>query len=100
MGFTWLNKQGVESDEGFVLQSVDRFAFEYREANRILRLTGESLYGGLGGASFGFGFDPGWRTARWQPPFEDVPITEGDRERIVQNITDAMAFMDGKAEFD
>jgi hypothetical protein len=31
MGFTWLNKQGVESDEGLVLQRVDRFAFEYRE---------------------------------------------------------------------
>jgi hypothetical protein len=52
------------------------------------------------GVSFGFGFDPGWRTARWQPPFEDVPITEHDREQIVQNIKDAMAFMGGKAEFD
>jgi hypothetical protein len=58
------------------------------------------LYGGLGGASFGFGFDPGWCAARWQPPVEDVPITDSNRERIVQNVTNAMAFMDGRAEFD
>lgn len=100
MQFTWLNKQGVASDQGFALQRVDRFAYEYRETNRTLRLTGESLFGGLGSATFGFGFDPSWRTTGWQPPFEAMPISERDRERIVQNIKDAMAFMGGKAKFD
>lgn len=29
--FKWLNKQGVESEKGFIVQSVDRFTIEYRE---------------------------------------------------------------------
>ena len=56
MEFVWLNKQGVASDEGFVLQRVERFYFEYREANRRMRLNGESIVSGLGGASFGLAF--------------------------------------------
>jgi hypothetical protein len=100
MQFVWLNKQGVASDQGFVLQSVARYAFEYREANRTMRLEGESIVGGLGTASFGFGFYPGWRNARWQPPFSAVPVSDDDRNRIVQNIKEAMAFMSGKVEFD
>lgn len=30
--FTWLNKQGVKSDQGFVVQSIDRFVIQYSEA--------------------------------------------------------------------
>ena len=29
--FTWLNKQGVKSDAGFIVQRVDRFVIEYRD---------------------------------------------------------------------
>lgn len=100
MNFVWLNKQGVTSDQGFVLQRVDRFAYEYREANRTMRLEGESIYGGLGGAKFGFGFYPSWHDASWQPPFENIPVSGADRERIVENIKAAMAFMEAKVEFD
>jgi hypothetical protein len=100
MQFAWLNKQGVASDQGFVLQCVDRFAYEYREANRTMRFEGESIVAGLGNASFGFGFYSLWRDARWQPPFNAVPVSEADRERIVQNVKEAMAFMGGKVEFD
>src|SRR5260221_29418 len=99
MGFVWLNKQGVESDQGFALQSVDRFTYEYRVGGRTMRLDGESMFSGLGGASFGFSFNPSWRTARWQPPHSAVPITDREREQIVQNIKEAMAFMDGTTEF-
>lgn len=31
---TWINKQGVKSDTGFVVQSVDRFVIEYREGDK------------------------------------------------------------------
>jgi hypothetical protein len=65
MKFVWLNKQGVASDEGFALQRVDRFAYEYREANRTMRFEGEAIMGGLGSSPFGFGFHPGWRNAGW-----------------------------------
>jgi len=97
MTFRWLNKQGVESDQGFVLQSVDRYAFEYREGGKTLRLDGESMFSGLGNASFGFSFNPSWRTVGWQSP--NGAISDRDRERIVQNIKDAMAFMGGTTEF-
>jgi hypothetical protein len=31
--FTWINKQGVQSDHGFVVQFTGRFTCEYREGN-------------------------------------------------------------------
>jgi hypothetical protein len=99
MQFVWLNKQGVASDQGFVLQRVDRFAFEYREADHTMRLEGESTYSGLGGASFGFSLYANWRNATWQPPFATVPINQNDRDRIVQNIKEAMTFMGGTVVF-
>jgi len=99
MSFVWKTKQSVESSEGYVLRSGGRFAFEYVESDHVLRLEGEDMYANLGHASFGFSFDPGWRTARWQPPYENDPILEHDRQRIVRNIEEAMAFMDGTARF-
>ena len=99
MQFSWLNKQGVKSDEGVVLQRVDRFAFEYREGKRTMRLEGESIFAGLGSASWGFGFWPGWRNAVWMPPFDTV-LSDLDRERMVQNIKEAAAFMGGIVVFD
>ena len=40
--FTWLNKQGVQSDRGFIVQSVDRFTIEYREGSRKVSIHVES----------------------------------------------------------
>jgi hypothetical protein len=97
--FEWLNKQGVKSDEGFALQRVDRFVYEYREGERVMRLDGESMFSGLGRASFGFSFNTTWRSARWQSPYANVPISERDRDKIKQNIREAMTFMGGTAEF-
>jgi hypothetical protein len=99
MTFRWLNKQGVESDQGFVLQRTDRFKYEYREDDRTLCLAGESMFSNLGNASFGFSFDSEWRSAGWQSPHDTITVSDQDRERIVQNIRDAMAFMGGTAEF-
>ena len=45
--FRWLNKQGVESSEGFVVQFTGRFSAEYRENGRVLEVEIESgLSGG------------------------------------------------------
>ena len=100
MKFVFLapNKQGVASDQGFALLSVARDAFEYREANRVMRLEGEALF--PPDAGFGFAVYPRWREARWQPPFEAVPVSDRDRERIVRNIKEAIAFMGGMVEFE
>lgn len=45
MQFTWLNKQGVESDKGFIVQSVARFTIQYREKSKVLSIDVESDYG-------------------------------------------------------
>jgi hypothetical protein len=40
--FTWLNKQGVQSDAGFVVQRTDRFTCEYREGGHRIEVEVES----------------------------------------------------------
>lgn len=40
--FTWINKQGVKSERGFIVQSVGRFTIEYREDLKILSVEVEN----------------------------------------------------------
>ncbi len=42
MTFEWLNKQGVKSDKGFVVQVVSRFTIEYREENQKILVDVEN----------------------------------------------------------
>lgn len=42
--FTWLNKQGVKSSKGFIVQSVARFTIEYREGEKSISIEVESDY--------------------------------------------------------
>jgi hypothetical protein len=83
--FTWLNKQSVRSSEGFELQRIERFEWEYREGQTTYLLSGEPTFGGGHGFAF---FD-------WQP----TPSPDR-RARIQRNIEYAMNFMDLKADFD
>lgn len=39
--FQWLNKQGVESSEGFVLQRMHRHYYHYIEAGKVLKVIVE-----------------------------------------------------------
>jgi hypothetical protein len=45
--FTWLNKQGVQSSEGFEVQFTGRFTAEYREGARHLIVDVENGAAGL-----------------------------------------------------
>jgi hypothetical protein len=46
--FTWINKQGVRSNQGFDVQFTGRFDAEYREGNRTVRLyVQDGVTGGL-----------------------------------------------------
>ena len=40
--FTWINKQGVKSNKGFVVQRVTRFTSEYLENNKVITIEVES----------------------------------------------------------
>jgi len=42
MSFTWLNKQGVKSNKGFIVQGTDRFAAEYLENNKKITIDLEN----------------------------------------------------------
>ena len=39
--FKWLNKQGVQSDRGFVVQFTGRFMAEYRDKGKVVTLDVE-----------------------------------------------------------
>ena len=45
--FTWLNKQGVRSSDGFEVQFTGRFTAEYREGARYLVVDVEGGGNGL-----------------------------------------------------
>ena len=38
----WLNSNGVESDEGFIVQSIGRFEIEYREGDKKVNVYVEN----------------------------------------------------------
>jgi hypothetical protein len=40
--FTWLNKQGVRSDEGFDVQRTGRFDAEYSEGGKVVSVEVQS----------------------------------------------------------
>jgi hypothetical protein len=42
MNFTWLNKQGVENENGEVIQFTGRFSMEYRNGLKVIELGIES----------------------------------------------------------
>ena len=42
--FTWLNKQGVKSDKGFIVQSTGRFTAEYQEGTKKITVDLENGY--------------------------------------------------------
>lgn len=84
--FTWLNKQGVQSDKGFIVQSVGRFTIEYREINKYISIEVESDY------------------APNKKPIEKIKknsvskwndgtlIPERKQKEILKNFSDAMEF--------
>ena len=53
--FTWLNKQGVRSDKGFEVQSINRFVIRYTEKNGEIDVSVE--YGQRGSDYFIYIYD-------------------------------------------
>ena len=85
--FTWINKQGVSSSEGFVVQSTGRFTMEYQENGRVLVLEIErGCWGGGSSIALTNPDDP----QRWGKL--GPPISKADQERIRRNIKEALAF--------
>jgi hypothetical protein len=84
--FTWLNRQGVRSDQGFSVQRTGRFTCEYREGERVLELEVES---GLIGGKPCINVKRG-AFAKWRGEGDGIPPEQ--QIRILENFTAAMAF--------
>jgi hypothetical protein len=86
--FTWLNKQGVKADDGFVVQFTGRFTAEYRDSGRKVTLAVED--GFVGGkpcvAVEPEAFD------RWDDDPPGVTIPPDQRARMFTNLREALEF--------
>lgn len=83
--FTWLNKQGVRSDQGFEVQRTGRFEAEYRENGKVVSLSIES---GLDGDVYCILIDPD-AFDHWDG---GQPIPLDRQKKMFQNFEDAMRF--------
>ncbi|MBM3837856.1 MAG: hypothetical protein FJ398_07790 [Verrucomicrobia bacterium] len=94
--FTWLNKQGVKSSKGFILQGVHRFYYHYLEGQRCIQVDVEPCTEPDGTYSEIVYLDS---LQRWQPPFDSEKLTQKRVSEIRQNISEALGFMGVKHSF-
>jgi hypothetical protein len=97
MTFTQLHPRGVESDEGFKVESREFGSFIYSEGVRRVVLEGEFLYAENGDYGWGFGFRTDLSKALWEPTH--APVSRADQMRIIANVTRACNFLNGRARF-
>jgi len=83
--FTWINKQGVQSDQGFTVQFTGRFTAEYREGP--LKIVVDVEGGGSGNPMI---YYRGECFRRWTS--SSITLSETERARVVANFREAMRF--------
>src|SRR4051812_2113576 len=90
--FTWLNKQGVRSDQGFVVQVIDRFTMSYQEAEQAMNIPMEL---GMSDGAPCVVIDP-HALVRWDgsPPSVTIPLEK--QQEILNNLTEALKFQNVK----
>ena len=82
--YTRLGPNWVESSSGYSVRRVDRHTLRYSEQDRELDVEVEA---GLALAVYAQSI------TSWRPPFEHISVSPQDRERIMQHILAALAFM-------
>ena len=83
--FTWLNKQGIRSKEGYEFQRTGRFTAEYRENGRTVDMYVE---GGAGGALTIYEGSLEPLLAGIENPFE----RKTEHNRLANNLRKALEF--------
>ena len=81
--FSWINKQGVRSSEGFEVQFTSRFTAEYREDHHYLVLNVED------GANGVIGFDPK-EFEKWAN--SSAKNSPEEQARMLKNFLSALEF--------
>lgn len=80
--FRWLNKQGVESESGFVVQRTGRFTEEYRERGRSIVIDVE---GGFSGENHVVSYS--------RASFAAWSSDTAEQQRVIDNYREAVVFM-------
>lgn len=92
--FTWINKQGVKSEKGFIVQSTGRFTIEYREDSKTISVHVER--GFLSGDKLCVNIHlDGFK--KWN---DGSVIQEEKQKQILQNFIDGMKFQDIEVNVD
>jgi len=92
--FTWLNKQGVQSDEGFAVQCVGRFTAEYREGSKVMEVEIEDgFFNGKPCVNVSRGAFASWRG-------QSATLSRDDQDRIADNFRRACEFQGLSVVFD
>jgi hypothetical protein len=86
--FTWLNKQGVESEKGFVVQITGQFTAEYREGTKRMTVDVES---GLSAGKPSIIIDP-HAFAHWDGDLAGTSVPAQKQAQILRNFKSAMEF--------
>lgn len=89
--FRWLNRQGVESDDGYVLQRMHRFYYHYVEGGKTLEVAVElgGKFEEISSASF----------SKWQTPHDGEALSLDEQARIKANVQAALRFMNIRHRF-
>jgi hypothetical protein len=93
MTFTWLNKQGVRSSDGFEVQCTGRYTIEYREGmfRKVIDVEPIVVVGRSGVAISRSVFE------RWDN--SSVRNSPAEQERLLRNFRDAMEFQGLAVQF-
>jgi len=84
--FTYLNKQGVKSDKGFIVQRTGRFTSEYREGTRKITIELDNAVLPDGKYCEIISLDA---FSKWD---NGSSISKKKQSEILQNFKDAMEF--------
>lgn len=88
--FTYLNRQGVKSSKGFIIQFTARREMQYQENEHILKIEVEGGRDDSGAYNLAvYAQDIKY----WQPPYDNEVISEEEKKEIIQNISEALDFM-------
>ena len=78
----WINKQGVQSDDGWMLQRETRFTYSYHENDRVLTLPVEDAKLFLSDLLV------------WKSPNGDIAVVPQERTLIEARLREALKFME------
>ena len=81
--FTSQGPNLYKSSDGFSVEVLGRTGLRYREEGRQMFVDSEVVTGPSGMTVYKDTIQ------KWDPPYDSVPVTDSDRDRILNNIRDA-----------